>query len=106
MEKHQDWNTRRRTGKSEPIIVEGIHDAIIDEGLWTRVQKVNELQKNSFSSNRNFNGNFLLTGILKCPKCGAGTVMSKTKREIVMITIYIICVKLITIRDQVYVAQI
>ena len=57
MEKHQDWNTRRRTGKSEPIIVEGIHDAIIDEGLWTRVQKLMS-SKNSFSSNRNFNGNF------------------------------------------------
>ena len=55
--KHQDWSTRRRAGKAEPIIVEGIHDAIIDEGLWERVQKVNELQKNSFSSNRNFNGN-------------------------------------------------
>ncbi|MGH0555537.1 recombinase family protein [Bacillus pretiosus] len=79
--KHQDWGTRRRTGKVEPIIVEGIHEAIIDEGLWERVQKVNELQKNSFSSNRNFNGNFLLTGILKCPKCGAGTVMSKTKKR-------------------------
>ncbi|MGR5924891.1 recombinase family protein [Bacillus pacificus] len=79
--KHQDWSTRRRAGKADPIIVEGIHDAIIDEGLWERVQKVNELQKNSFSSNRNFNGNFLLTGILKCPKCGAGTVMSKTKKR-------------------------
>lgn len=79
--KHQDWGTRRRAGKAEPIIVEGIHDAIIDEGLWERVQKVNELQKNSFSSNRNFNGKFLLTGILKCPKCGAGTVISKTKKR-------------------------
>ncbi|MEH6891175.1 recombinase family protein [Bacillus sp. JJ864] len=79
--KYQDWNTKRRTGKAEPIIAEGIHDAIIDEDLWTRVQKVNELQKNSFSSNRNFNGNFLLTGILRCPKCGAGTVMTKIKKK-------------------------
>ncbi|MFJ8531687.1 recombinase family protein [Bacillus sp. NPDC094106] len=79
--KHKDWNIKRRAGKAEPIIVEGVHDAIIDEDLWARVQKVNELQKNSFSSNRNFNGNFLLTGILKCPKCGAGTVMSKTKKR-------------------------
>lgn len=45
------------------------------------MQEVNEFQKKAFSSNRNFNGNFFLTGILKCPKCGAGTVMSKTKRK-------------------------
>ena len=67
--KHQDWNTRRRTGKSEPIIVEGIHDAIIDEGYGQGYKKL-------MSSKRIHS---LLIEILmetffnwntKCPKCG------------------------------------
>ncbi|MEC2074005.1 recombinase family protein [Alkalihalophilus marmarensis] len=79
--KHQEWSTKRRAGKAEPIIVDGVHEAIIEQELWTKVQEINEFQKKSFTSNRNFNGNFFLTGLLKCPKCGAGTVMSKSKKK-------------------------
>jgi site-specific DNA recombinase len=73
--------TKRRQGKTEPIIVDGIHEPIIDQELWEKVQSVNDIQKKTFTSNRNFNGNFFLSGILKCPKCGAGTVMSKSKKK-------------------------
>lgn len=79
--KHQDWNTKRRAGKSDPLIVEGVHEPIIELELWEKVQQINNFQKKSFTSNRNFNGNFFLTGLLKCPKCGAGTVMSKSKKK-------------------------
>lgn len=79
--KHQDWSTKRRSGKTEPIIVDGVHEPIIEQELWEKVQEINEFQKKSFTSNRNFNGNFFLTGLLKCPKCGAGTVMSKSKKK-------------------------
>lgn len=78
--KHKDWNTKRRAGKIEPLIVEGMHKGIIEPELWLRVQEVNEFQKRSFTTNRNFNGNFFLTGVLKCPKCGSGTVMSKIRK--------------------------
>ncbi|WP_245208070.1 recombinase family protein [Sediminibacillus dalangtanensis] len=77
--KHAEWSTKRRKGKTDPIIVQGHHEPIISEELWNKVQAVNEAQKKSFTTNRNFNGNLLLTGLLKCPKCGAGTVMSKAK---------------------------
>lgn len=78
--KHAEWSTKRRKGKNEePIIVQGHHQPIITEELWDKVQAVNEAQKKSFTTNRNFNGNLFLTGLLKCPKCGAGTVMSKVK---------------------------
>ncbi|CQR45883.1 DNA-invertase hin [Paraliobacillus sp. PM-2] len=77
--KHAEWSTKRRKGKTEPIIVQGHHEPIITEELWNKVQSVNEAQKKSFTTNRNFNGNLFLTGILKCPKCGAGTVLSKSK---------------------------
>lgn len=79
--KHENWNEKRRAGKSKAIIVDGEHEAIIDEELWNKVQQVNKLQNEIYTSNRNFNGNFLLSGILKCPKCGAGMVMSKTKKK-------------------------
>lgn len=79
--KHQEWSTKRREGRVEPICVDGVHEAIIEQELWERVQEINEFQKKSFTSNRNFNGNFFLTGLLKCPKCGSGTVMSKSKKK-------------------------
>ncbi|MEF3305345.1 recombinase family protein [Paenibacillus sp. GYB003] len=78
---HQDWNIRRRKGKNEePILVEGQHEAIISLELWNKVQAVQLASKNSVSTNKNYNGEFLLSGLLRCPKCGAGTVMSKTKK--------------------------
>ncbi|MUG71785.1 MULTISPECIES: recombinase family protein [Paenibacillus] len=78
---HQDWNTRRRKGKNEePIIVEGQHEAVINIELWEKVQAVQLASKNSVSTNKNFNGEFLLSGLLRCPKCGSGTVMSKSKK--------------------------
>lgn len=55
------------------------HEAIINQELWDKVQKVNKLQEEAHSNNRNFKGDLFLTGVLKCPKCGAGTVMCKTK---------------------------
>ncbi|WP_249704709.1 recombinase family protein [Bacillus zhangzhouensis] len=79
--KHQNWNIKRRAGKTEPLIVDGVHEPIIELELWEKVQQINEYQKNTFTTNRNFNGNFFLTGLLKCPKCGAGTVMSKSKKK-------------------------
>ncbi|MET3507885.1 recombinase family protein [Halalkalibacter oceani] len=78
--KHKEWSLKRRNGKSEPITEQGEHQPIISLELWDKVQKINEYQKQAYSTNRNFNGNFLLTGLLKCPKCGAGTVMSKSKK--------------------------
>ncbi|KUP24379.1 recombinase [Paenibacillus sp. DMB5] len=59
--------------------LKGIHKPIIDMQLWHKVKKVDEAQSEAYSTNRNFKGNLFLTGILRCPKCGAGTVMSKSK---------------------------
>ena len=79
--KYRDWSRKRRKGKSEPTYVDGLHHAIINQKLWDRVQNVNKLQEEAYSKNRNFKGDLFLTGVLKCPKCGAGTVMCKTKKR-------------------------
>ncbi|MBM7693526.1 site-specific DNA recombinase [Peribacillus deserti] len=79
--KQRDWSTKRRAGVANPITSEGLHKAIIDIDLWNKVKQVNSLQKETYSSNRNFNGNFFLSGVLKCPRCGASTVMNKVKKR-------------------------
>jgi len=52
-----------------------VHEAIIDEKLWDKVQAILENKKGKPSIVHD--GEFPLTGILRCPKCGAGMVISR-----------------------------
>ena len=79
--RYKEWNSKRRKGEAHPIFVDGKHEAIINIELWDKVQEINKLHEQAYTNNRNFNGDLFLTGILKCPKCGAGTVMCKTKKR-------------------------
>jgi site-specific DNA recombinase len=80
--KVRDWSGKRRAGKSEPTIVQETHTAIIDMELWDKVQAVNKLNNEQYSNqSNNLKGEFILTGLLRCPVCGAGTVMSKSKKR-------------------------
>ncbi|EMI11391.1 recombinase family protein [Anoxybacillus gonensis] len=80
--KHQEWDKKRRSGQQESVpVVEGEHEAIIDQELWNRVVQINKEQKENHIQRSNFKGEFVLAGILKCPMCGAGMVMSKTKKR-------------------------
>ena len=73
----QNWSEKRRRNiNSNPIITDGIHEAIIDENLWYKVQAILESKKGKPA--RIYDGEYPLTGILKCPKCGAGMVIMRT----------------------------
>ncbi|NFG59313.1 recombinase family protein [Clostridium botulinum] len=73
----QNWSEKRRRNiNTNPIITDGIHKAIIDEKLWDKVQAILESKKGKPS--RIYDGEYPLTGILKCPKCGAGMVIMRT----------------------------
>lgn len=73
----QDWAEKRRKNiNPNPILVEGIHDAIIAESMWDRVQKI--LESKSGKPSRIYDGEYPLTGILKCPVCGARMVIART----------------------------
>ena len=73
----RDWNEKRRHNiNPEPIIAEGIHSPIITEELWNRVQNI--IAQKSGKPSRIYDGEYPLTGILKCPECGAGMVISRT----------------------------
>ncbi|GGJ55268.1 recombinase family protein [Virgibacillus salexigens] len=80
--KFKNWSEKRRGGKQSNIeLVKGEHPAIIDEELWERVQLITREHKEKFPKTSNFEGEFVLSGILKCPQCGKGMVMSKSKKR-------------------------
>ncbi|MDH2336393.1 recombinase family protein [Clostridium perfringens] len=73
----QNWSEKRsRNINPNPIRVKGKHEAIIDRELWYKVQLILESKKGKPS--RIYDGEYPLTGILRCPKCGAGMVISRT----------------------------
>ena len=78
----QNWSDKRRRDINEnPILVDGIHEAIIDIDTWNKVQAILESKKGKPS--RIYDGEYPLTGILRCPKCGAGMVISRTTNTLV-----------------------
>ncbi|WP_017187625.1 recombinase family protein, partial [Alkalibacillus haloalkaliphilus] len=79
---YRDWSNKRRNGKSEPLLVEGRHEPIISQDLWKQVQIVNSENNRNFNNrSRQKNHKLLLSGVIRCPQCGAGTVFSKSKRK-------------------------
>ena len=77
----QNWSEKRRRNiNANPIMTDGIHKAIIDENLWDKVQAILESKKGKPS--RIYDGEYPLTGILRCPKCGAGMVIMRTTNKL------------------------
>ncbi|WP_346929125.1 recombinase family protein [Clostridium sp.] len=77
----QNWSEKRRRNiNANPIINDEIHEAIIDEKVWDKVQAI--LEKKKGKPSRVHDGEFPLTGILRCPKCGAGMVISRTTNKL------------------------
>ena len=77
----QNWSEKRRRNiNANPIITDGIHEPIIDEVLWDKVQAI--MESNKGKPSRIYDGEYPLTGILRCPKCGAGMVISRTTNKL------------------------
>ncbi|SHJ92701.1 recombinase family protein [Paramaledivibacter caminithermalis] len=75
--KYIDWSGKRRKGKNEDyILADGQHEPIIDKELWDKVQEL--IQMKSFKPKRTYDGEYPLTGLLKCPVCGASMVAART----------------------------
>lgn len=73
----RDWNSKRRNNiNPDPVLVKGRHESIISNEIWERTQSL--LKSRSNRPNRIHSGEFPLTGILKCPACGAGMVLGRT----------------------------
>ncbi|HLR65534.1 MAG TPA: recombinase family protein [Virgibacillus sp.] len=73
----RDWSEKRRNNiNPDPIIVPGQHEPIITQETWEQAQ-IN-MKKRSRRPNRIHDGEFPLTGILRCPVCNSGMVVSRT----------------------------
>ncbi|HII4444637.1 TPA: recombinase family protein [Clostridium perfringens] len=76
----ENWSEKRRRGiNKNPIIVEGKHEAIIPKEKWEEVQCL--FKSKSKIPSRVFDGSYLLTGLLKCPVCGASMVAGRAKTK-------------------------
>lgn len=75
----QDWgklhegDKRKRKYSKNPIISEGVHEPIIERGIFDKVQDM--IVNNPRHHVKQFNGNHLLSGLLRCPACGYGMSM-------------------------------
>ena len=75
---YREWSEKGRKGKNpDPVIVKGIHEAIISEETFQRVQTIME-QRGGRPKRKHGDLN-ILTGILRCPECGAGMVLGRSK---------------------------
>lgn len=73
----RDWNEKRRNNiNPNPVIEKGQHEAIISEETWEKAKNI--MASRSGKPNRIHDGEFPLTGIMKCPACGAGMVIGRT----------------------------
>lgn len=73
----QDWNEKRRKNiNPNPILVDGEHEAIIDNETWEKVQII--LKDRSKTHNRVYDSEFPLTGLLKCPVCEASMTIGRS----------------------------
>jgi DNA invertase Pin-like site-specific DNA recombinase len=51
-------------------LVEGAHPAIISKELWTAANATNKVHARSKPNGHTYHSRFLLTGLIKCAKCG------------------------------------
>lgn len=90
----ENWseNRRKRINKN-PIVVDGEHEAVIPIELWDKVQEMYKLKAGK--PRKAFESNYLLTGLMKCPVCGASMVAGRTKKKrkdgTYLVTRYYVC---------------
>jgi site-specific DNA recombinase len=76
---HEFWNKKRRAGKTDKyVFVQGKHIPIITEQTWKKTQVIRKVRGKK--PEKSYEGNFLLTGLLKCPQCGSTMVSHKVKK--------------------------
>ncbi len=79
--RYENWGERRRKGKSENIIIaDGVHESIISQELWDKVQAIQ--QQKAKKPMKNYEGHYVLTGLIKCPVCGATMVGTRTTNKL------------------------
>ena len=80
---HGTRNGYRQVKKDDYLLVDGLHEALVSEEVWEQVQvKVAAQAKKYEKVNRDKREKIhLLSGILKCPVCGAGMYGNKSIKK-------------------------
>lgn len=77
----RDWAEKRRNNiNPDPIIVKGKHEPIITEETWEKAKSIKASRGGK--PNRIHSGEHPLTGIMRCPACGAGMVLGRTTNQL------------------------
>lgn len=76
-------NTYRIVKQDDYMVYDGIHKAIIDEDTWKKVQEKRKVQAKRYEHvNRGKDEKIhLLSGLLRCPICGAGMYGNKSVKR-------------------------
>ena len=80
---HGTRNEYRQVKKDDYLLVDGLHEALVSEEVWEQAQvKVAAQAKKYEKVNRDKREKiYLLSGILKCPVCGAGMYGNKSIKK-------------------------
>ena len=80
---HGTRNEYRQVKKDDYLLVDGLHEALVSEEVWEQAQvKVAAQAKKYEKVNRDRREKIhLLSGILKCPVCGAGMYGNKSIKK-------------------------
>ena len=80
---HGTRNEYRQVKKDDYLLVDGLHEALVSEEVWEQAQvKVAAQAKKYEKVNRDKREKIhLLSGILKCPVCGAGMYDNKSIKK-------------------------
>ncbi|QUH25208.1 recombinase family protein [Serpentinicella alkaliphila] len=77
----ENWSNKRRKGITDKftMVKSDIHEPIISEELWQQTRAKRE--KVGKANPKVWKGDWLLSGLPKCPACGASMVAHRTKRK-------------------------
>ena len=80
---HGTRNEYRQVKKDDYLLVDSLHEALVSEEVWEQAQvKVAAQAKKYEKVNRDKREKIhLLSGILKCPVCGAGMYGNKSIKK-------------------------
>ena len=80
---HGTRNEYRQVKKDDYLLVDGLHEALVSEDVWEQAQVKVAVQAKKYEKvNRDKREKIhLLSGILKCPVCGAGMYGNKSIKK-------------------------
>ncbi len=70
-----------RVAVEDYLITDGLHEPIIDIKLWDKAEERKRLISQRYNRKANKPHEYILSGIVKCPKCGAGLAGTVRRRK-------------------------